>query len=92
MARMTRAMATATKRAMATNGENTGNGYRCLWSSAAAVAAVRMDDKGSGSLFLYGVVIKKWFVCFLNFDVWQGGCLSGRPFCSRRILRVGFLF
>ncbi len=34
---------------------------------------------------------KKFFLRFLNFDSWQGGRLSGRPFCSRRILRVGFL-
>jgi hypothetical protein len=34
---------------------------------------------------------KKLFLRFLNFDVWQGGHLSGRPFCSRRIPRVQFL-
>jgi hypothetical protein len=34
---------------------------------------------------------KKLFLRFLNFDVWQGGRLSGRPFCSRRIPRVRFL-
>jgi hypothetical protein len=34
---------------------------------------------------------KKLFFRFLNFDSWQGGHLSGRPFCSRRIPRVGFL-
>jgi hypothetical protein len=34
---------------------------------------------------------KKLFCRFLNFDVWRGGSLSGRPFCSRRIPRVRFL-
>jgi hypothetical protein len=34
---------------------------------------------------------KKLFLRFLNFDVWQGGRLSGRPFCSRCIPRVRFL-
>ncbi len=34
---------------------------------------------------------KKLFLRFLNFDVWQGGRLSGRPFCSRHIPRVRFL-
>ncbi len=34
---------------------------------------------------------KKLFLRFLNFDVWQGGRLSGRPFCSRRIPRGPFL-
>ena len=34
---------------------------------------------------------KKLFLRFLNFDVWQEGRLSGRPFCSRRIPRVRFL-
>ncbi len=32
---------------------------------------------------------KKLFLRFLNFDSWRGGRLSGRPFCSRRIPRVG---
>jgi hypothetical protein len=41
-------------------------------------AAVGKDDKGSSSLFLYGVVVKtNWFVRFLNFYVWQVGNLSG---------------
>ncbi len=34
---------------------------------------------------------KKLFLRFLNFDVWRGGRLSGRPFCSRPILRGPFL-
>ncbi len=34
---------------------------------------------------------KKLFLRFLNFDVWQGGRLSRRPFCSRRIPRIRFL-
>ncbi len=34
---------------------------------------------------------KKLLLRVLNFDVWQGGRLSGRPFCSRRIPRVRFL-
>ncbi len=34
---------------------------------------------------------KKLFLRFLNFDVWRGGRLSGRPFCSRRIPRGPFL-
>ncbi len=34
---------------------------------------------------------KKMFLRFLNFDVWQGGRLSGWPICSRRIPRVRFL-
>jgi hypothetical protein len=63
MARMTRAMVTETKRVMATNGDSMGNGYRCPLSSAvvvaAAAAAVGRDDKGGGSLFLYGMVVKK---------------------------------
>jgi hypothetical protein len=28
---------------------------------------------------------QRWLLCFLNFDVWQGGRLSGWPFCSRHI-------
>jgi hypothetical protein len=34
---------------------------------------------------------KKLFLRFLSFDVWRGGRLSGRPFCSRRIPRGPFL-
>ncbi len=52
-------MAMATKRAMATNRDTTGSGYRCPSSSAAAAAAVGKDDKGGGSLFLYCVVVNK---------------------------------
>ncbi len=33
---------------------------------------------------------KNCLLCFLNFDVWIGGCLSGWLFCSRRIPRVQF--
>ncbi len=35
---------------------------------------------------------KELFLRFFNFDSWRGGRLSGQPFCSRRIPRVGFLF
>jgi hypothetical protein len=35
---------------------------------------------------------KKLCLRFLNFDSWRGGRLSGRPFCSRRIPRVQFLY
>ncbi len=48
----TRAMAMVRKRAMVTNGNTTGSGYRCPLSSAVVAAAVRKDDKGGGSLFL----------------------------------------
>jgi hypothetical protein len=52
MARTTGAMATVTKRAMATDGNTMCNGYWCPSSSAAMAAAlVRKDDKGGGSLF-----------------------------------------
>jgi hypothetical protein len=34
---------------------------------------------------------KKLFLLFPNFDVWQGGRLSGWTFCSRRIPRGPFL-
>jgi hypothetical protein len=61
---MTKAMATATKRAMATNSNTMGNSYHCPLSSAAA--AVRKDDKGGGSLFLYGVVVKKGGLCIFS--------------------------
>jgi hypothetical protein len=58
-------MATATKRAMVTDGNTTGNGCRCPLSSAvAAAAAVGKDDKGGGGLFLYGVVVKKIICAF----------------------------
>jgi hypothetical protein len=91
---MTRAMATVTKRAMATNGDTTGSGYHCPPSSAAAAAVVGKDDKGGGGLFLYGVVVKKLVCAFSQFDVWQGGRLSGLPFLFPLygIPRVGFLF
>jgi hypothetical protein len=56
MEKTTRAMAMATKRAMATSGNTAGNGYHCPLSSAVAVAAVGKDDKGRGGLFLYGVM------------------------------------
>ena len=36
---------------------------------AAAAAAAGNDYKGGG------MVAKKWLLCFLNFDVWQGGRL-----------------
>jgi hypothetical protein len=60
-------MATATKRAMATNGNNTGSGYSCPSSSAAAAAAVGKDDKGGCGLFLYDVVVKKLVCAFSQF-------------------------
>ncbi len=70
---MTRVMATATRKAMATGGNTMGNSYRYLSSSAVAVAvaaaaaAVGKEDKGGDGLFLYGVLVKKnWFVNFLN--------------------------
>jgi hypothetical protein len=61
-------------------------------TKAGVATTVGKDGKGGGSLFLYGVVVKKMFCVFINFDVWQGGHLSGWPFCSRYITRVGFLF
>ncbi len=42
MARVARAMAMATKRAMATNGNNTGNGYGKEASGQAMVATMAM--------------------------------------------------
>jgi hypothetical protein len=57
-------MAMATKRVMATNDNTTGSGYHCPLSSAAVVAAMGKDDKGSGGLFLYGVVVKKLVCAF----------------------------
>jgi hypothetical protein len=66
MARMTRVMAKAIKRAMATNGNTTENGYPCPLSSAAAAAAVGKDDKSGGGLFFMVWWRKKWFVRFLN--------------------------
>jgi hypothetical protein len=63
---MTRAMATATKRAMATNGNTMGSGYPCPLSSAAVAVAVGKDDKGGSNLFLYGVVVKKIGFCFFS--------------------------
>jgi hypothetical protein len=59
-------MAMVMKRAMAVNGNTMGSGYRCPSSSAAA-AAVGKDDKGGGSLFLYGVVVKKLVCVFSQF-------------------------
>jgi hypothetical protein len=55
-------MATAAKSVMATDSNTMGNCYHCPLSSAAA-AAVEKDDKGRGSLFLYGVVLKKNGLC-----------------------------
>jgi hypothetical protein len=63
---MTRAMATAIKRVMETNGNTTGSGYHCPSSSAVAAAAVGKDDKGGGSLFLYVVVVKKNGLCIFS--------------------------
>ncbi len=63
----TRAMAMATKRVMATNADTTGSGYHCPLSSAAAVAVVRKDDKGSDGLFVYSVVVKKMVCAFSQF-------------------------
>jgi hypothetical protein len=62
----TRAMAPATKRAMVTDGNTTGSGYRCPLSSAAVAVAVGKDDKGGGCLFLYGVVVKKNSLCVFS--------------------------
>ncbi len=63
---MTRAMATATKRAMATNDNNMGSGYHCPLSSAAVAVAVGKNYKGGSGLFLYGVVVKKIGFCFFS--------------------------
>ncbi len=63
---MTRAIATATKRTMATNCNTTCNGFHCPLLSAAVAAAVGKDDKGSGGLFLYGVVVKKIGLCIFS--------------------------
>jgi hypothetical protein len=59
-------MVTAMKRAMATKGDTTGSGYPCPLSSAAVAAVVGKDDKGSGGLFLYGVVVKKIGLCIFS--------------------------
>jgi hypothetical protein len=59
-------MATATKWAMATNGNTTGSGYQCLPLSAVAAAVVGKDHKGGGGLFLYGVVVKKIGLCVFS--------------------------
>jgi hypothetical protein len=48
--------------------------------------------EAAATYFLWCQGEKKLFFCFLNFDVGQGGSLSGRPICSRRFPRVGFLF
>jgi hypothetical protein len=60
-------MATATKKAMATNGDTMGSGYHCLSSSAVVAAAVGKDYKGGGGLFLYSVVVKKLVCAFSQF-------------------------
>ncbi len=55
MARTTKALATETKRAMATNSDTTSNGYHCpLTSAVVAVAAavvVGKDDKAMAAYF-----------------------------------------
>jgi hypothetical protein len=63
---MTRAMAMATKRAIATNGNTLGSGYCCPSSSVAAAALVGKDDKGGGGIFLYGVVVKRIGLCIFS--------------------------
>jgi hypothetical protein len=80
MARTTRAIATATKKAMATNSDTTGNGYHCLSSSAVVGVAVGKDDKGSGGLFLYGVVVKRNGLCIFSIMIFgkKAICLDGR--------------
>ncbi len=89
----TRAMVMATKMAMATGGNTTGSGYHCLPSSVAVETAVGKDDKSSGNLFLYGVVVKKNVLC--GFSIFMFGkeavCPDGL-FCSCCIPRVRFLF
>jgi hypothetical protein len=79
MARTTRAIATATKRAMVTNSDTTGNGYHCLSSSAVVGVAVGKDDKGSGGLFLYGVVVKRNGLCIFSIMIFgkKAICLDG---------------
>jgi hypothetical protein len=77
MARMTRVMAMVTKRAMVTDSDTMGNGYRCPSSSVVAAAAVAVaavvvaaagkDDKGRGGPFLYCVVVKKYVCAFSQF-------------------------
>jgi hypothetical protein len=51
IAGMTRAMAMATKKVMATNGDTTGSGYHCPLSSAVAAAVVGKDDKGGAAAY-----------------------------------------
>jgi hypothetical protein len=65
MARAARAMATATKRTMATNGDNTGNGYGKEGGGrlmAATMGTVQSEggDGGNGP----------WFVC-VSWCVWR---------------------
>jgi hypothetical protein len=66
MARTIIAMASATMRLMATNGNIMGIGYCCLLSSAAAAAVVGKDDKSGGGLFLYGVMVKNIGLCIFS--------------------------
>jgi hypothetical protein len=68
-----------TKRAMATNSDTTGNGYHCLSSSVVVAVAMGKDDKGSGGLFLYGVVVKRNGLCIFSIMMFgkKAICLDG---------------
>ncbi len=66
----------ARKKAMATNGDTTGNDYHCPLSSAAVAAAVGKDSKGSCGLFLYGVVVKTIGLCVFSILIFGKEAIS----------------
>jgi hypothetical protein len=66
MAKTTRSMATAIKRAMVVDGKTTSNGHPCPLSSTTMVVAVGKGDKGGGGLFLNVVVVKKTSLCIFS--------------------------
>ncbi len=66
-------------RVMATDGNTMGNGYHCLSSSVVAAAVVGKDDKSGGSLFLYGVVVKKIGLCVFLILMFGNEAISPPP-------------
>jgi hypothetical protein len=91
---MIRAMAMATKRVIATNGNTTGNGYRCPSSSAVVVVVAGKDDKGGGGLFvLYGVVAKKIGLCVFSILIFgKETVCPDSLFLPAKFLESGFYF
>ncbi len=71
-------MATATKRALATNGDTTGSGYSCPSSSVAAAMAVRKDDKVGSGLFVW-CRDEKIGLCIFSISMFgkEAVCLDG---------------